>query len=289
MRVRTWLGICAALGLLAGAATVALTPARYRALTTLDVQATRGAGTPDDDLFPYRLRDQLDGTLRSAVSEENMVRLMQAHDLYKTERESGRAWDALLRLRRSIHVVRKRESDTTERWTVAFEADDPAAAERGSSGLAELIKREGDTTLETRPSDFDIAIGPLLEDAKERLVASESKMKAWVRAHGGGPPAAMLTETAGLHDEFVTLLRRAEDERPPRPQHWRPPIETEFTIVKSPRVSDGRIALRFCRSPGAALPPPFFLGWLRCRSSSGGVNESTHPIRRALTRGHRHL
>jgi len=264
-----WVGAFVAAGMAVGVLGAALMPARYRAVTAVHIEAVRDS----DVTFAYRLNAQLDELLQSAFFEDRMERLMQDLDLYKAERDSGHSADALLLLRASTAVSRHRENETTERWMVAYEANDASAAERTSLRLASLINEEAGKTRWKgwRLSDEgDQEIERLLEDVRAVVRASEVEIQEWPAKHGGRPaPAALRKQSDALLRDYVESLKRLE------PIELNidsvPPVELKAEIIKTPRAFNGRVDPPFASFAGLGASaglliglftmPPFF--WWR--------------------------
>jgi hypothetical protein len=230
-------------------------PARYRAVTAVHIEAVRDP----DGTFPYRFNSRLDDLLQNALSEDRMERLMQELDLYKAERDSGHSADALLFLRASTAVSRHREDDTSERWMVAFEANDSGTAERTSLRLASFIKEVANVTGLGLDPEKDRELTRSLEDVKALLRGSEAEIKRWSRTHGGRPaPPALRTQYDALLRDFVDVLRHYEPIRRNIDSAGR--VELKSEIIKAPMAFDGRVDPPFRSFAGLGALTGLFIG-----------------------------
>ena len=250
MKGLTWVGACVAIGIAAGALAFALNPARYRALTALQVTVTRH---PSYEAFKMNPSDeQFERVLHHAFSEDWTENLMEELGLYREEREAGHFADALLRFRRSTAFSRRVESDISERWTVAFEADDPSVAEEVSYRLASFIAEQGDNDSDEadEPSAF------LLKVLREQLLAAESEIETWRSTHEGKtPPAALMKPYEALHAHYSEVLKGVVH----GPHRFRL-LQFQYEMVKTPRVSDGRIGPSLLPLAGAGGAAGLFIG-----------------------------
>jgi plasmid stabilization system protein ParE len=249
MKSLAWVGVFVAIGVGAGTAGYALTPVRYGSVTTL--QVTVVPHTRDEDL-QWRSDRLLDAMLQNPFSEDWMERLMQEFGLYRREREAGRWADALLGLRSDITFSRRVESDISERWTVAFEADDPRVAEKVSSRLASFIAE----SFKDDGEEADESGAFILEILREQLLATTSEIETWRSTHGSQtPPAALMKQYGAQSAEYRDALRAV----PSGPHRYRL-FELHLEMVKTPRVSDGRIGPGLLQCSGSGAVVGLFIG-----------------------------
>jgi hypothetical protein len=258
MKGLTWVVVFVAIGIAAGAIAAALMPARYRAVTAVHIEAARDP----DVTFLYRLNARLDYLLQRSLSEDRMERLMQEVGLYKAERDSGRSADALLLLRASTAVLRHREDETTERWMVAFEANDAGTAELTSLRLASLIKEQADTRgwrLGGLSTEEDPKVERLLEDIRAELILSETEIREWPRKHDGRPaPPALRKQFDALGRDYSASLKRYEPIE--ANIDFAGPVQLKAEIVKVPRGFDGRVDPPFRSFAGMGAAAGLFIG-----------------------------
>jgi hypothetical protein len=253
MKGLTWVGVFVAIGIAAGTIAFALTPAHYRAVTALQATVVRhaydGRLLPPDD-------QHVDQMLRALFSEKQTEQLIRELGLYKRERDAGRWADALLRFRRGMAFSRHVESAISQRWTVAFEADDPNVAETVSLRLASHIAEE------VHEESYDVwgSFGLSLQNLRWLLRVAESEMTAWSGTHGGRtPPAAMASKYEALYREYTDVQNEIELSTQSH-YHGFPPLGLMVEVVGTPRVSDGRIGPSLLRFAGVGAAAGLYLG-----------------------------
>jgi len=255
MKGLTRVGACVAIGVAAGAIAFALTPARYRAVTPLQVTITWHV--PADGFPTFPPRDRFDEMLHNVFSEDWTESLMEELGLYREEREAGHFADALLRFRRNTAFSRRVESDISERWTVGFEADDPSVAEGVSFRLASFLAE----SVDDEDDDFDESFGLGLQILRDNLLEAESEISTWSAMHGSRtPPAAMTKRYQALVADYTDVLKETAGHRVTFSPHRVRPITLNIEIVKTPRVSDGRIGPSLLQFAGAGATTGLFIG-----------------------------
>ncbi len=151
---------------------------------------------------------------------------------------------------------------------MAFEADDPNVAETVSLRLASHIAEE--VHVESYESGDD-NLGLYMQDLRGRLAAAQAEMTTWSARHKGKtPPPELTRKYQGLYFEYTDALNENELSLSQH-RHRFPPLGLNVEIVRTPRVSDGRVgsSLLLFAGAGAAAGlliglftmPPFF--WWR--------------------------
>ena len=203
-----------ALGLMAAPWIASRVPRLYRSETLITVERQQIPESYVKVVTPP-VAERLPAIREQILSRSRLERIIRDLDLYREQRNAGVMEDVVSRMRGAVDV----RLDNKESFRVTFVSDDPKTAQAVTQRLASLSIEESLKERERVNEGTNQFLESQVEDAKQRLLASERSLETYRQRHAGQLPSQLTSNLQSIQNAQMQLqalnesMNRARERR----------------------------------------------------------------------------
>lgn len=187
-------------------------PDRYRSEASILIVPQR---VPENFVRPTvtsGLGERLNAITSQILSRTRLERIINEFDLYSDDRETALMEDVIEQMRRdvSVSLPRVRRGNTSDEFTVAFEAEDRQLTMQVTQRLASLFIQENLESRELQADATSRFLESELEGARRQLIEYETRLEQF-RSRNAGQLPSQLDSNLQVAQSIQMQLRALED------------------------------------------------------------------------------